>query len=451
MNIVIVGFGKFSKELTKRLLTENHNVVVIDNDAEVINDAVSKYDVKGFIGNGASIDTLKDAEVNHFDLLVALTSYDEVNILSCLVAKKLGIKETIARVRSIEYIDQSRFLMKDLGISLVLNSDLICAEEIYNIIRFPKAIQVETFSNNKTALIEIKIDGESSIFKDLKLSEIKNKVDSTILVCCVLRDDEVIIPKGDFTVQEGDIIYISVNKKEIAKTFKKFKIYQNKITTAMIIGGGRLSYYLASMLIESGFNVKIIEKDKEISQKLNELLPEAIILNADGTNQDLLIEEGINHNAVITLTGFDETNILISSFAKNNESPKVITKISNASYETIIDNLGLDTIVSPKESFVEDVIRFIRKIENNRSSECESLHFLLDSKVEALEFKVSNETKYTNRPIKELEISKDTLIAAIIKDQEVLIPSGDDLIEVGDEVIIISKEPNIIDLSQVLK
>jgi len=450
MNIVIVGFGKFSKELTKYLLKENHNIVVIDNDQEVIDDAINQYDVKGFVGNGASIETLKDAEVEDFDLLVAQTSSDEVNILSCLVSKKLNIKETCARVRTIEYMDQSRFLMNDLGISLVLNSDLICAEEIYNTIRFPKALKVETFNNNKTELIELKVDIESP-FKDLKLSEIKNNFEVNLLVCAVLRGDEVFIPKGDFKLELDDIIYISVDKKEIQRSYKKLKINHNKLTNAIIIGGGRLSYYLASMLIESGFTVKIIEKDKEICKKLNDLLPDAIILNADGTDQNLLIEEGVNHSAVITLTGIDETNILISSFAKTNESLKVITKISNANYETVIENLGLDTIVSPKKSYVEDVSRFIRKIENNRSSECESLHFLLDSKVEALEFKVSDETSYTGKPLKELQISKDALIAAIIKNKEVIIPTGDDVINVNDEVIIVTKEENVLDLSQVLK
>ena len=407
MNIVIAGIGKFGKELVAHLSKDNHNITVIDNKPSVIEEMVNLCDVMGISGNGASYNILKDASTNKADLFIATTGIDEVNILSCMVAKKLGAKQTIARIRNPEYASQAQLMRNELGISLTLNPDLDTANEIFRIIRFPSAIKVETFANGKVDLVEIKVEKDSALVNK-SLIDISVKYAVKILVCAVVRDNEVFIPKGDFVLKENDYVYLTAAPKDLKNAFKKLKIFKDKLKSTLILGGGRITYYLANMLTDSGVSVKILDKDRAVCDLLCEKTPGALIVHADGTNQHSLVEEGIEHvDAVITLTGMDETNIIVSSFVKNLNSSKVITKVNNTNYEAILNNIGLDSVVSPKDIFASHIIRYVRGMENTRGSEFKTLYRLLGDKVVALEFVIPKETKYTSKPLKELKIKEN--------------------------------------------
>ncbi len=451
MKIVIAGIGKFGKELTEHLSKENHDIIIIDKNASVIEDVVNQFDVMGYCGNGASYTTQKNVSVGKADLFVATTSTDEVNILSCLVAKKLGVRQTIARIRNPEYALQAQLMTNELGISMTLNPDLDTAREIFRILRFPSALKVESFANGKVDLVEIKIE-KDSLLNNKSLIELRYKYEVRILVCAVKRNNEVIIPKGDFILQEGDYVYITAGTKELNTAFRKLKLFKNKLKSTLIIGGGKKTYYLASLLLENGISVKIIEKNKEVCGNLSQLLPNALVIHGDGTNQNLLIEEGIeNVDSLITLTGMDETNIIISTFAKNLDCTKVITKVNNTNYDLILNSIGLDSVISPKNIFSSHVIRYARGAKNKRGSEFKTLYRLVGNKVEALEFFISKSTKYTSIPLKDLKIKDNHLLACIIRENKVIIPSGKDTLEPLDSVIIVTTDTLIKDVNDILE
>ena len=452
MNIVIVGLGKFGIELTEHLSKENHNIIVIDTKQSIIVDIVGQFDVKGYCGNGASYLTQKEAfDGKDTDLLIATTSTDEANILCCLVAKKLGVNQTIARVRNPEYALQAQLMHNELGISMTLNPDLDTAIEIFRILRYPSALQVESFANGKVDLVEIKIDA-NSLLKDTSLVKIKDKYKVKILICAVKRNEEVIIPNGDFTLKEGDYVYVTADSKELATAFKKLKLVQSRLSSTIIIGGGKITYYLASMLLENNISVKIIEKDKNICKALSELLPKALIINGEGTNQKLLLSEGISDvDSTVSLTGMDETNIVISSFANTLNLKKVVTKVSNSNYDLILKNVGLDIVVSPKEIFSSHIIRYVRGMANTLDSEFKTLYRLVGNKVEALEFVISKATSYTSIPLKDLHIKKNYLLACIIRENQVIIPSGKDTLEPLDSVVIVTTNTSLMDVSEILE
>lgn len=451
MKIVIAGIGKFGKELTEHLSKENHNIIIIDKKAAVIEEVVNQFDVMGYCGNSASYTTQKNASVAKADLFVATTSTDEVNILCCLVAKKLGVRQTIARIRNPEYALQAQLMTDELGISMTLNPDLDTAREIFRILRFPSALKVESFANGKVDLVEIKIE-KDSLLNNKSLMELRYKYEVRILVCAVKRNNEVIIPKGDFILQEGDYVYITAGTKELTTAFRKLKLFKNKLKSTLIIGGGKKTYYLASLLLENGISVKIIEKNKEVCGNLSEALPDALVIHGDGTNQNLLIEEGIeNVDSLITLTGMDETNIIISTFAKSLNCNKVITKVNNTHYDLILNSVGLDSVISPKNIFSSHVIRYARGAKNKRGSEFKTLYRLVGNKVEALEFVISKPTKYTSIPLKDLKIKDNHLLACIIRENKVIIPSGKDTLEPLDSVIIVTTNTSVKDVNDILE
>jgi len=451
MNIVISGIGKFGRELTEHLTKENHSVIVIDKNPEVIEDIVNQFDVKGLVGNGASLTLLKEACDTIPDLFIATTPDDETNILACLVAKKLKIKQTIARVRNPEYIKQVQLMRDELGISMTLNPDLDTAKEIFKVVRFPSALKVESFANGKVDLVEIKIEADSSL-KDKTLIEIKEKYQVSILVGAIKRGDEVIIPNGNSMIQEGDYVYIAGDTRELSRAFRKFDIYQAKSKSVMIIGGGKITRYLAELLLDNGVSVKIIEKNKEVCESLSVSLPNALIINGEGSNQKLLLEEGAETiNSIITLTGLDETNLVISTFAKTLGVKNIITKIKNTNYDLVLKNIGLDTVICPKDLFASNIIRYVRAMENSKEIEFKTLYRLVENKVEALEFVVSEKTDYTSIPLKDLKMNPGFLIAGIIRENKVIIPSGKDTIEPKDDVIIITTNQLVKDVSEVFK
>ena len=451
MNIVIIGAGKIGKTLTEHLSNENHDIIIIDKNPSVINDIVNQYDVRGFCGNGASYETQINAGIIGADLIIASTSSDEVNILCCLVAKKIGIKKTIARVRNPEYAKQVILMREELGISMTFNPEADAADEIARILLFPSANKVETFANSKVYVVETKLNKNSPLIgKSLAL--FRSKFQIRVLVCAVKRGDEVYIPKGDFILEENDYIYISGDSKETYKFFKHFNMHKEKLHDTMIIGGGRIAHYLTIKLLENNIGVKILDKNYDICKSFSETFPQIDVINGDGTNQNILIEEGIrNIDSLVTLTGMDETNIIISTFANTLKCPKVVTKVNSNNYGSILNSVGLDSVISPKEVSANNIITYVRGMEASIGSKIKTLYKLVNNKVEAVEFFIQNKTDFTSIPLKHLQLKDNYLIACIIRNGAVFIPGGNDSIEPNDSVIIFTTNKSIKDISDMLR
>jgi len=451
MNIIIVGAGKFGSLLASQLCQENHSVTVIDKNQARIESLIQELDIQVVCGNGANYEILLTAECNKADVLIAATSLDEVNILSCLFAKKLGAKETIARVRDPEYSKQGSLINKELGISMIINPELETANEITRMLKFPSALKVETVANGKVDLLEMKLEANSP-FNNCKLSYIHTKYKLTILVFAVKRNDKVYIPNGDFELKSGDIIYITADDNQVLKLFSVLNVLKGRTKNILLIGGGRISYYLASQLLEYGLYVKIIDKDLSRCQVLSEALSDAVIICGEGTNQKLLMSEGLKSvDALVALTGMDETNIIISTFAKEYTNGKIISKVNNADYSLILDRIGLDSVVSPKEISSTNIIRYVRAMESSVGSEFKTLYRFVDNKVEALEFYISSETDYTSVPIKDLKFKPNTIVGCIIRGNRVIIPQGKDSIEAKDSIIIFTTNQQIKDVKDILR
>lgn len=451
MNIVIGGCGKIGTNILESLINEGHNVVCIDPNHKVIEELTNIYDVMGVCGNASDCETLEEANINNTELFVAVTGSDELNMLSCFIAKKMGAKHTIARIRNPEYNDKSLdFMRKQLGLSMSINPDLLVARELFNILQLPSAIKVETFSRRNLEMIEFSIKPDSKLH-NLKLSEFKAKYKVNLLIGIVQRGNEVYIPNGDFILQEGDHLAITTSHSEIEKLLKELGALKKKAKNIMILGGSRTSYYLAKLLCNIGVYPKIIEKDFARCQELCEELPKATIIHGDGTTQELLLEEGLQDmDAFVALTGMDEENILLSIFAETKNVPTVISKINRAEFIHMAQNLGLDCIVSPKDCISGVMLRYARALKNSMGSNVETLYKLMDGKAEALEFNVKAESPLINIPLKDLEIKKNILIAGIIRGRKTIIPGGDDVILPDDKVLILATEHKLNDLKDVL-
>lgn len=451
MKIVVIGDGKVGRAIVEQVVKEGHTVIVIDKRPEIINDLVNTYDVMGIVGNGASYITQKNAGVGTANLVVSATSSDETNILSCLVAKKLGAKATIARVRDYDYSKQINLIQNDLGINMVINPELESATEIMNIINFPQAIRVDSFAKGNVDLVELYVPKDSPLIGQ-SLSEIHNKYQVKILICAVQRGEEVIIPTGSFVINEGDKIHITASKSGIRSFLHKLGLVDNKLHNIMIVGGGKIALYLGSFLLKNKYNVKIVEINKKRCDELSELLPAATIINGDGTNKSVLLEEGLlNCDAFIALTGSDEENIILSMYVHTLKNIKTITKISKSSFGDIVEAIGGVSVIKPKEITSSKVISYIRGKNNIRGNNLVTLYQLVNNKVEALEFNVKENSKIINTRLRDLNLKKNVLIACIIHDGDVIIPSGNDIIEVYDSVIVITAEQIIDDLDDILE
>jgi trk system potassium uptake protein TrkA len=451
VRILIVGVGKIGSTITAYLSHENHDITIIDTNSNIIQETVNSYDVSGIIGNGASSEILFEAGAKKADLLIASTSSDEVNILSCLVAKKFGVKYTIARVRNPEYSKQIDFIHKELDINMIVNPELETAKEISRILRFPSALRIETFGNGRVEIAEMMIVKNSPLIGK-SLVELREDLNVNFLICIVDRDGKAYIPDGNFILEKYDKIYVNAASHELTKFFKKAGNLKTKVRSIMIIGGGIISFYLAKILIDSGVKVKIIELDKKRCQHLSELLPEVEIICGEGSDQTLLIEEGIkNVESLITLTGLDEENIIISLFAKTIPVPKIITKINRYNLISILKSINLDSIITPKEVTAYHMIRYVRSLGNALESEVKTLYKLVNNQVEAQEFYIAETTKFTGIKFKDLKIKKDVLVASIIRKNKVIIPSGQDYMGLGDSVIIVTTNKYIHDLEDILE
>ena len=450
MNIIINGAGKIGRSVAEHLSGEGHNITIIDTNAKVVEEVVNEYDVRGVSGNGAVYSVLQEAGADKADLLISVTPSDELNVMCCLVAKRIGTKQTIARVRTPEYASQFYMMREELGLSMAVNPDFDAALEIGRILRFPSAVKVDSFANGKVDLVEIKLD-ENSPLVGKSLLDLHEKYQIRVLVCAVCRGDEVYIPKGDFKLEAKDEVYITSSPAEITKFFKKLNILKEKTRNVMIIGGSRIAYYLTGELEELGIKVKIVERDLARCQFLSEKLANATIINADGTDQESLLEEGLEKmDALISLTGFDEENIIIAMNGKDRGVGTIIAKVNNTSYSNILDAVGIESVITPKDITTNHIIRYVRGMESSQGSEFKTLYRLVENKVEALEFYIPFETSYTNIPLKDLRTKNNTLLACIIRNNHVIIPNGNDSIQALDTVIIFTTTP-IKDVSDILR
>ena len=451
MKVVVVGNGKIGSKLTSLLVKEDHDVTVIDNDVAALKKSLNTQDIMCIEGNGATADVQMEAGVNKAGLLIATTPYDELNMMCCLIAKKLGAKRAISRVRNPEYFKQLDLIRDEMGLSMVINPELTTANEISRILTLPTAAKVETFQKGRVELVEHKIPDDSPII-GLSLAEIYKRLKIKFLICAVQRDSEIYIPSGDFIIRAGDRINITATHQDTEKFFRMNGSLKNKIKTVLIVGGGRIGYYLALQLSNLGMKVKIIEKSFDRCTQLCDLLPKATIINGDGTDQDLLQEEGVSDiDAFVALSGIDEENIITSLYVKNNTSAKVITKLSRDTYIDMAAMLGLDSIVSPKDLTTDTILSYVRSLKNTTGSSIESLYNLVGDNVEAIEFSVKEDIPdLTDIPLRDIKLKKDILICAIIRKRKIIIPNGDDHIELGDSVVIVTKEHHFSNLTDIL-
>lgn len=452
MNIVIIGDGKVGHKLAMQLSGEKYNVTLIEKNERKIKDAINEMDVSCVVGDGASADVQRQADVPGADLVIACASTDEMNLFCCLLARKLGAKQTIARVRNPIYHNQIDLLKEDLKLSMAVNPERALAGEISRVLIFPSAAKIETFVKGRVELVEVTYPSHSSI-DGLSLSELYKKHQIKMLVCAVQRDGEVYIPDGNFVPQPGDKINIAASHPEIEKFLKLTNGIIGKAKNVIICGGGRVAYYLGSQLLELGMQVKIIEMDEKRCMELCDLLPRATIIHGNATDHELLEEEGISKaDAFVTLTGMDEENIIMSMYAKSLHVPKVVTKINDEGLQSMVDQLGMESVVSAKNVTANAITSYVRAMRNSMgSANVETVYKLIGGKIEALEFRIREKTRYTGIPLKDLNLKLNHLVACIVRNRRIIIPGGNDTLEVGDSVIVISMGQGLEDLQDIMR
>ncbi len=450
MNILIAGCGQVGKSLAKQLNEEGHEVTVMDTNYQVVESATAASDVIGFQGDCTSFTAQLEAGVKDMDLLIAATDQDEKNMLACLIARKAGHCQTIARVRDPQYLDEMYFLKEELGLSMSINPEQVAASDLVRLIQIPSALEVDTFAKGKVSLIRLVIP-QGSVLDGLMLKDFSSKVGKDALICVVERGNEVVIPGGDFRLEAGDFISVTLSLGDLGELLLKLGIKAKKIKNVLIAGGGMISYYLAKRLLELRISVKIIEKDEKRCDELAEALPKAMVIHGDATDRTLLVEESIEDmDAVCALMGQDEANILLSLYVDKISDAKRMIKIHRNSYEDMVSELPVGTIISTKKITAEYITRFVRSMQNSYGSNVEALYRLMDGRVEAMEFNVGQDAKVTWGTLKDLEIRKNTLICCINRQGKIIRPGGNDRIEPGDSVVVVTTERGLNSIDDIL-
>lgn len=450
MNIIIVGCGKVGATLAEHLDQEGHNVVVVDNKASVIDNVTNFLDVMGVVGSGASYSVLVDAGIEKADLLIAVTGSDELNLLCCLVAQKAGRCHTIARVRNPLYNEEIDFIKEEMGLSMTINPELEAATEMAALINLPSAIEIDTFAKGNVELLRFQIP-ENSVLNNMKIMNILTDLHSKVLVCIVERDDEVFIPSGSFELRSKDIISIVASHKHAIDFFQKIGIHAERSKSIMLVGGSTLTVYLAKMLEDSDIKITIIEQNKDRCEELSNLLPNAMIINANATENNVLLEEGIETvDAFAALTNYDEENILLALYANKCSKAKMFTKITRMTYDNIVDELPLGIIINPKLVTAHRILQHVRAMENSKGSNVETLYKLIGNKVEALEFYARSNAKLLGIPLEKLRIKPNILVCCINRNGKIIIPNGKDYIQEGDTVVIVTTNKGLNDLNDIL-
>lgn len=452
MKIVIVGLGKVGRALTRQLSADRHDIVVIDRNQILVDDIVNICDVRGVPGNGACYEVQAEAFEEGADLLIAATDSDEINILACLVAKKLNTRHTIARIRNPEYEKQLRFMRRELGLSMVINPEKATAREIARVLRFPNAIKLEQFSKQRFELVEYRLAADDAL-TGLQLSELYRRMRVKMLICAVARGKQITIPTGSFVLQAGDIIYLMATPRELEHFFRRLGVFKARANNVMVVGASRIAYYLVKELTEMNMHVTVIDSDADRCQDLTERLPDALVIRGDGTDNELLAEEGIaDMDAFVALTGLDETNIILAMYASQQNNCKVVAKINRQSFADVVAEKGLvDSLVSTGAVTTELIVQYVRAMQNSQATNVRTLHRLVGGKVEALEFGVTADVPFAGVPLKDLNLRKNLLVAGIIRENgKTIIPSGNDSFCAGDDVIIVTTNTDLTDLRDIM-
>ena len=449
MKIVLVGGGKVGTALARQLSEEGHNVTVVDTNKARVEHIGESYDVMSILGNGSSITTLSEAGVEEADVFIAVTGSDELNLLCCMFARKAGHCHAIARVRNPSYSHELDFIKKQIGISAIINPEMAAAKEISHLLRFPGASKIDTFADGRVRLIKFALTEQQGL-DGVAIHEIPTQLKSDILVCAVERDGGVIIPNGNFVLKNGDQVTFLATQEKAHEFFQRIHMPVRPVRNAFIVGGGAIAYYLSQELLENHIRVRIVERDPARCNVLAESLPEAQILNEDGSNRDFLLSEGLESTEAF-VANIDEENVLLTLFAKKHSKGKLVTKINRLEFDDILAGLDLGSIVYPKYMTCDYIVQYVRALQNEAGNNIKTLYRILDDRVEALEFTVHEESRATGVPLSQLHLKKNLLLCCITRGDRILIPRGGDRIQVGDNVIVVTLEHGLHDLRDIVE
>lgn len=451
LRIIIVGCGKVGATLIEQLSREGHDITIIDKNAQKIQELTNLYDVMGIVGNGASYSTQMEAGIEESDLIIAVTDSDELNLLCCTVAKRVGNCAAIARVRTPDYSKEVDYLREKLGLAMIINPELEAAKEAARILYLPTALEVNSFAHGQAELIKFKIP-KDNILDGMTVATLRKNISSKVLICAVERDGQVYIPSGNTKLFKDDVISVVASRKLVKSFLVDIGFRTKQVKDTMIIGGGKAAYYLAQQLLQMGISVKIIESSHARCEELSVLLPKAIIINGDGTDEELLKEEGIETvQSFVPLTGIDEENIMLTLHARQVSDAKVITKINRIQFRDVISRLDLGSVIYPRYITSEAIIAYVRAKKDSMNSNIETLYHMFDHRVEAIEFLVEKESEVTDIPIMELSLKKDLLISFINRNGTIILPGGNDCIKVGDTVMIVTTHTGFNGIRDILR
>ena len=450
LRIIIVGCGKVGRTLVEQLSQEGHDITIVDRDGQKAQALANLYDIMGVQGNGASYGVLKEAGIETADLLIAVTQSDELNLLCCTVGKQVANCAAIARVRTPDYSREVGYLREKLGLAMIINPEMEAAAEAARILYLPTALEIDSFAHGQADLIKFKVP-EGNVLDGMNLITLGQRIAPDILICAAERDGKVIIPRGQYIIRAGDILSFAASRAVGKKFLEDIGFKTNRVRNAMLIGGGRAAYYLARQLLSMGIQVKIIEISRERCEELSILLPKVVIINGDGTSEELLREEGIERaEAVVALTGIDEENILLTLFARRVSEAKTITKINRITFQDVINNLDLGSVIYPKYIIAEAIIRYVRAMRESMDSNIETLYHMFDHRAEAVEFRVDAPSGVTDIPLKDLRLKDSLLVCAIYREGRVRIPNGQDSIQVGDTIMVVTTHTGFSDIRDIL-
>lgn len=452
MNIIIVGCGRVGRSIAEQLNTEEHSITAIDESYEALEKISDSQNIMTIQGNGATYSVLREAEIENCDLLIAVTAADELNLYTCLLAKNAGVHSTIARVRNPEYINDVEVVKDDLKLTLVINPEYTCASEIARLIKYPGAVKMSSFSKGMVDFIKVKLSDNAPI-TNKKVADCASVLKGAVRICYVERGGEFSIANGDFILRSGDLVSLVAPAGAAAKLLKSLGTLSNKGRSVLILGGSKIGFYLAKILQKTGINVKIIEKNPRRCEELVEDLDGVMIINADAMDEDLLMSEHIDRaDAVVCLMNTDEENLLASLYAKQvNPKAKIVTELGNLKFSSVVDTLPLDSVIRPKQLTGEHIIRYVRGMQNAVGNNVETMYKVSGDRAEALEFIVREKSAVTSVPIIRLNLKPDLQIVCIVRGGSVIIPGGNDTIEVGDRVVVITKHKGLSDLRDILR
>ncbi len=451
MNIIIVGCGKVGGTLAEQLAAEGHDITVVDQFPQQVKAVTNRCDVMGVIGNGVSHSIQKDAGIDYADMLIAMTGSDEQNLLCCLIAKKASNCITIARVRNPDYISERGFIKEKLGISMIVNPELETAAEITRLFSIPSAMEVDTFARGRIELLKTQLPPDSPLL-GVPLKNALGKLSGKVLICAIERGSDVIIPTGSDVLQRGDVISFIASRREAGQFFKKAGLSKGHIKSILIVGGGKIGFYLAKRLSEYGFRVKLIEKNQEHCEFLNSILPDnVVIINGDGSDQNLLLEEGVQDaDGFAALTDIDEENLMLSLYVRSNFRAKTVTKVNKINFEGIIERLSIGSVVYPKYITSEMILSYVRALGNTTGSNVQTLYNIVGGKAQALEFNIRSDSPAVGKPLMDLQLKKNLLLCCISRHGKIIVPSGRDSVQLGDTVVVVTTDRTLGDFKDIL-